>query len=90
LVGPLKLNESLATKPIIIADIAIGRRKIRREIPDLTRNPKQPLHLKEICEHIGSIDASHAAYHIRRAEAAGLIQKIGHQGDWVDEPARNR
>jgi hypothetical protein len=60
LVGTFQLHESLATKPIIIADIAIGRGKIWREIADLIRNPKQPLHLEEICEDIGSIDASHA------------------------------
>lgn len=28
-------------------------------------------------------DSSHAAYHIRRAEAAVLIKKIGHQDGWV-------
>ena|GEM_PF-4298079 len=83
LVGPLKLNESLATKSIVIPDAAIGRGKIWREIADLIRNPKQTLHLKEICEHIGTTDASHAAYHIRRAQAVGLIKKIGHQGGWV-------
>ena len=82
LVGRLQLHKSLATKPIIIPDIAIGCRKIWLEIADLIRQSKQPLHLKEICEHIGSIDASHAAYHIRRAESAGLIKKIGHQGGW--------
>jgi site-specific DNA recombinase len=82
LVGTLQLHESLATKPIDIPDEAIGRRKIWREIADLIRQSKQPLHLKEICQHIGTTDASHAAYHIRRAEAAGLIKKIGHQGGW--------
>lgn len=83
LVGTLQLHESLASKPIIIPDTAIGRRKIWREIADLIRQSKQPLHLKEICQHIGTTDASHAAYHIRRAEAAGLIKKLGHQGGWV-------
>ncbi|MEI8213760.1 MAG: recombinase family protein [Planctomycetota bacterium] len=83
LVGKLHLHESLATKPIIIPDEAIGRRKIWREIADLIRQSKQPLHLKEICQHIGTTDASHAAYHIRRAEAASLIKKLGHQGGWV-------
>ena len=28
-------------------------------------------------------DASHACYHMRRAQAAGLVRKIGHQGGWV-------
>ncbi|MCY3008003.1 MAG: hypothetical protein NTV29_18765 [Planctomycetota bacterium] len=83
LVGKLQLHESLATKPIVIPDEEIGRRKIWREIADLIRQSKQPLHLKEICQHFGTTDASHAAYHIRRAEAAGLIKKIGHQGGWV-------
>jgi hypothetical protein len=83
LVGTLQLHESLAIKPIIIPDAAIGRRKIWREIADLIRQSKQPLHLKEICEHIGTPDPSNAAYHIRRAESAGLIKKLGHQGGWV-------
>lgn len=86
LVGKLQLHESLASKPIVIPDEAIGRRKIWREIADVIRQSKQPLHLKEICQHIGTTDASHAAYHIRRAEAAGLIKKIGHQGGWVPLP----
>ena len=83
MVGKLQLHDSLATKPIINPDTAIGRRKIWREIAELIRQSKQPLHLKEICQYIGTTDASHAAYHIRRAEAAGLIKKIGHQGGWV-------
>jgi len=83
LVGKLQLHDSLATKPIINPDTAIGRRKIWREIAELIRQSKQPLHLKEICQYIGTTDASHAAYQIRRAEAAGLIKKIGHQGGWV-------
>lgn len=83
LVGTLQLYESLATKPIVIPDASIGRRKIWRGIADLIRQSKQPLHLKEICQHIGTTDASHAAYHIRRAETAGLIKKLGHQGGWV-------
>jgi hypothetical protein len=85
LVGTLQLHESLATKPIVIPDEAIGRRKIWREIADLIRQSKQTLHLKEICQHIGTTDASHAAYHIRRAESGGLIKKIGHQGGWVSK-----
>ena len=67
----------------LIRDEAIGRRKIWRETADLIRQSKQPLHLKEICQHIGTTDASHAAYHIRRAEAAGVIKKIGYQDGWV-------
>ena len=67
----------------LIRDEAIGRLKIWRKIADLIRQSKQRLHLKEICQHIGTTDVSHAAYHIRRAEAAGLIKKIGHQDGWV-------
>lgn len=79
LVGTLRLYESLATKLIIIPDTAIGRRKIWREIAELLRQSKQALHPKEICQQIGTT----AAYHIRRAEAEGLIKKLGHQGGWV-------
>jgi len=89
LVGKLQLHDSLATKPITIPDTAIGRRKIWREIAELIRQSKQPLHLKEICQHIGTTDASHAAYHIRRAESAGLIKKIGHQGGRVVAKSRS-
>jgi hypothetical protein len=67
----------------LIRDEANGRLKIWRKIADLIRQSKQPLHLKEICQHIGTTDASHAAYHIRRADAAGLIKKIGYHDGWV-------
>ena len=79
----MQLHESLATKPFTIPDTAIGRRKIWREIADQIRQSKYPLHLKEICQHIGTTDASHASYHIRRAESVGLIKKLGHHGGWV-------
>lgn len=64
-----------------IPDEAIGRRKIS----ELVRRSKRPLHLADFCEHIGTPDPSHAAYHVRRAEKAGLIKNVGHQGGWVSE-----
>ncbi|XZE56097.1 recombinase family protein [Planctomycetaceae bacterium SH139] len=83
LFGELTVHSSLAKKPIRIPDEEIGRRKIWREIADLVRQSKTPLHLKDFCNHIGTEDASHAAYHVRRAERAGLIRKVGHQGGWI-------
>ncbi|MFG0290644.1 MAG: hypothetical protein ACF8CQ_20890 [Rhodopirellula sp. JB044] len=84
LFGELTAHPSLAKKPMPIPDEAIGRRKIWREIADLVRQSKTPLHLKDFCDHIGTEDASHAACHVRRAERAGLIKKVGHQGGWVN------
>lgn len=81
--GKLTLHESLAKKPIAIPDAAIGRRKIWREIAELVHHSDRPLHLVDFCRHIGTDDASHAAYHVRRAERAGLIKKIEHQRGWV-------
>ncbi|EMI43561.1 hypothetical protein [Rhodopirellula sp. SWK7] len=81
--GELTMIPTLAKKPMPIPDEAIGRRKIWREISDLVRQSKTPLHLKDFCNHIGTEDASHAAYHVRRAERAGLIKKVGYQGGWV-------
>lgn len=46
-------------------------------------NADEPLHLKDFAEYIGTPDLSHAAYHVRRAEKAGLIRKVGHYGGWV-------
>ncbi|WP_315854358.1 recombinase family protein [Rubripirellula lacrimiformis] len=81
--GELTVIPTLAKRPMPIPDEAIGRRKIWREIADLVRQSKTPLHLKDFCRHIGTEDASHAAYHVRRAELAGLIMKVGHRGGWV-------
>jgi predicted MarR family transcription regulator len=61
---------------------AIGQRRVWREIGDLVRHSSRPLHLKEFCEYMKTHDMSLAAYHVRRAEAAGLIRKIGHQSGW--------
>jgi site-specific DNA recombinase len=83
LLGEMRLHESLSAKPIAIPDEAIGRRKIWREIAELARQSKTPIHLKDVCKHIGTKDPSRAAHNVRRAEAAGLVKKIGHQGGWV-------
>jgi len=41
------------------------------------------LHLKDFAQHIGTKDPSCAAHHMRRAEQAGLMRKIGWVGGWV-------
>jgi DNA invertase Pin-like site-specific DNA recombinase len=84
--GELQFHEAFGIGPIAIPDEAIGQRRIWREIGELVRKAKRPLHLKDFCEHIGTADMSHAAYHVRRAEAAGLIRKVGHQGGWIAVP----
>lgn len=81
--GELVFHEAFGQKPIVIPDEAIGQRRIWREIGESVRRSKQPLHLKDFCQHIGTKDASHAAYHVRRAEKAGLMKKIWHYGGWV-------
>ena len=81
--GELRLHEAICTKAIPIPDEAIGQRKIWREIGELVRKADRPLHLKDFAEHIGTKDLSRAAHHVRRAERAGLMRKIGHQGGWV-------
>lgn len=69
--------------PIPIPDEAIGQRRIWRELGEQARNADRPLHLKDFAIQIGINDLSRAAHNVRRAEAAGLIKKIGHQGGWV-------
>jgi len=81
--GELQLHAALRTKPIPIPDTAIGCRKIWRELADLVRQSDRPLHLRDFCEYLGTSDQSHAAYHVRRAEQAGVIRKIGSYGGWV-------
>jgi BMFP domain-containing protein YqiC len=81
--GELRLHEALHKKPIAIPDEAVGQRKVWRELGDLVRNADEPLHLKDFAEYIGTPDLSHAAYHVRRAEKARLIRKVGQQGGWV-------
>ena len=48
-----------------------------------TRQADRPLHLKDFAQHIGTKDLSRAAHHVRRAEQAGLMRKIGWVGGWV-------
>jgi hypothetical protein len=81
--GELRLHAALRTKPIPIPDTAIGYRKIWRELADLVRQSDRPLHLADFCKYLGTSDQSHAAYHVRRAEKAGMIRKIGSYGGWV-------
>ncbi len=75
--------EALAKNPIPIPDEAIGQRKVWRELGELVRNSDEPLHLVDFAKYIRTADLSHAAYHVRLAEKAGLISKIGHYGGWV-------
>lgn len=81
--GELRFHEALGCEPIPIPDEAIGRRKVWREIGQLVRQSDHPLHLADFAKHIGTKDLSRAAHHVRRAESAGLMRKVGHQGGWV-------
>jgi hypothetical protein len=82
--GELRFHEALLPgKAIPMPDEAIGQRKIWREISELCRQADGPLHLADFARHIGTKDLSRAAHHVRRAEKAGLIQKIGWYGGWV-------
>lgn len=81
--GELAFHEAFGLKPVAIPDEAIGQRRIWRDIGELVRKAKHPLHLRDFCQHIGTKDASRAAHNVRRAEKAGLIEKIGHYGGWV-------
>ena len=49
----------------------------------LIRQTDRPSHLKDFARHIGTKDLSRAAHHVRRAERAGLMRKIGRVGGWV-------
>lgn len=81
--GELRFHAAFGMKAIPIPDEAIAQRRIWRELGELVRNADRPLHLKDFAIQIGTKDMSRAAHNVRRAEAAGLIQKIGHQGGWV-------
>jgi hypothetical protein len=82
--GELRFHEALLGDRVIpIPDELIGQRKIWREIGELVRQADEPLHLREFCQHIGTKDASRAAHHVRKAERAGLIKKIGWFGGCV-------
>ena len=71
LFGELSIHESLAKKPMPIPDEEIGRRKIWREISQLVRHSKRPLHLADFCEHIGTT-RSPAMPPTTSAEQSGL------------------
>jgi hypothetical protein len=47
------------------------------------RESRPQPHLKDFAQHIGTKDLSRAAHHVRRAERAGLMRKIGWVGGWV-------
>jgi len=81
--GELQFHPAFGIDPVRIPDEAIGQRRIWRELGELVRNADRPLHLKDFAVQIGTKDLSRAAHNVRRAEAAGLIQKIGHQDGWV-------
>jgi site-specific DNA recombinase len=83
LFGELTLHPAFGIARIPIPDEAIGQRRIWRELGELVRSADRPLHLKDFAIQIGTKDLSRAAHNVRRAEAAGLIRKIGHQGGWV-------
>ena len=81
--GTLEFHPAFGLDPIEIPDDVIGQRRIWREIGELARRSKQPIHLVDVCELIGSTCPSRACHNMRRAEAAGLVRKIGHQGGWL-------
>jgi hypothetical protein len=82
--GELRFHEALlGGKVIAIPDEAIGVPKIWREIGELCRQADKPLHLKDFCQHIGTKDHSRAAHHVRRAERAELMHKIGWVAGWA-------
>ena len=83
LFGELLFHPAFGINPIQIPDEVIAQRRIWRELGELVRNADRPLHLKDLAIQIGTKDLSRAAHNVRRAETAGLIRKVGHQGGWV-------
>jgi hypothetical protein len=81
--GTLEFHPAFSIEPIEIPDEVIGQRRIWREIGELARRSKQPIHLVDVCELIGSTCPYRACHNMRQAEAAGLVRKIGHQGGWL-------
>ncbi len=81
--GEVRFHEAFGIPSIAIPDEVLGTRRIWRELGELVRNSSKPLHLADFAAHIRTKNLSHAAYHVRRSELAGLIKKIGHQGGWV-------
>jgi hypothetical protein len=81
--GTLEFHPAFGIDPIEIPADVIGQRRIWREIGELARRSKQPIHLADVCEMIESTDPSHACYHMRRAEASDLVRKVSAKGGWV-------
>ena len=81
--GELVFHEAFGSKPVAIPDEVLGQRRIWREIGELARRSKKPIHLADVCRLIDTPDASHACYHVRRAMKAGLVRKLGWTGGWV-------
>lgn len=81
--GTLEFHPAFGIDRIKIPDEVLGQRRICREIGELARRSKQPIHLVDVCELISSTCPSRACHNMRQAEAAGLVRKIGHQGGWL-------
>ena len=81
--GTLEFHPAFGIDPIEIPDEVIGQRRIWREIGELARRSKQPIHWVDVCELIGSTCPYRACHNMRQAEAAGPVRKIGHQGGWL-------
>jgi site-specific DNA recombinase len=82
--GELRFHDALLPgKAIEIPDEAIGQRKIWREIGELARRSKTPLHLVDFAKYIGTKDLSRASHHVRKAVQAGLMRKVGWFKGWV-------
>ena len=83
IIGTLEFHPAFGIDPIEIPDEVIGQRRIWREIGELARRSKQPIHLADVCEMIESPDPSHACYHMRKATAAGMVRKVSAKVGWV-------
>lgn len=81
--GELRFHEALHDKAVPIPDEAIGQTRIWREAGELCRQADGPLHLKDFAKYIGTEDLSRACHHMRRAEKAGVVRKIGWVKGWV-------
>jgi hypothetical protein len=68
---------------IAIRDEVVGQRKIWREVGELCRKADRPLHLADFARYIGMRDLSRACHHMRRAEWAGVVRKIGWVKGWA-------
>jgi hypothetical protein len=55
----------------------------RREIGELARQSKTPLHFADFTKYIDTPDMSHACYHMRQAMRAGVVRILPSYGVWV-------